>query len=172
MAPRLTLRPDLEVWAARTFLGPQVARIRDDAADAAARYAPDAKTWGTARDERVRPTHVDADFQTIPANLRYRVGRPGGVGEELARVPRDPDLSAANRINCRCDSAGVPQAIARTVHGTDVVVVGTTARAEVVAVFHRVVESEYPEAPDSGGGWMRRALVETATLTRSRLGTR
>jgi hypothetical protein len=41
--------------------------------DRAQRNAPDGKVWVTAHDERVRPSHVHADGQVVPDNLRYLI---------------------------------------------------------------------------------------------------
>lgn len=165
----LELRGDLEEMVAAKFARPAVARLLDEAAEQVRRRAPEAKVWVTARDEKVRPTHVQADSQTIPDNLRYRVPHPT-LADELARHPGDPNLSPANRQNCRCTSAALPGAIAATVAKGPVLVTGTTVRGEVSATFHRVVESEYPSQGDSGGGWMRAALRATAATTRARPG--
>ena len=114
-----------------------------------------------AQDERVRPTHRDADGQTIPDNLRYVIEKASG-GAELARAPRDPDLSVGNRIACRCLSVAVPGAVAERVGTSDVVLTGTAARATVSVQFPRIVESEHPDVGDGGGGWARRSIEETA----------
>ena len=52
--------------------------------------------WATARDERVRISHADADGQRVP------VDQPFEVGGELLDHPGDPKGSAGNIINCRC----------------------------------------------------------------------
>lgn len=166
----LTLRADIEQVVANAFARPAVERIRDEAADQVRRHAPPAKVWVTARDERVRPTHVETDSQMIPDNLRYRVPHPRLMVDELARGPRDPDLSPGNREGCRCQSFEVRDAIARTVTTSPAMVTGPTVRASVSATFARLVESEYPSAGDERGGWFRQALRDTAAATRARSG--
>lgn len=121
----------------------------------------------SARDERVRPSHVEVDGSDIPANLRYQVPRPDGGGHELADAPRDPALSPGNRLGpCRCESIAVPGAIARTVVEGPVLVQGPRVSATVTATYNRLIESEYPGAGDEGGGWMRAALRRTADGSR------
>lgn len=112
-------------------------------------------------DERVRPTHVAADGQIIPANLRYLLDKPRG-GTELGRVPRDPNLSAANTANCRCHSLAVPDALRRSIHASHTRVQGPRVQAQVYTDFPRAPESEFPHGDDTGGGWLRQAVREVA----------
>ena len=56
------------------------------------------KEWSAAKDERTRETHTEANAQRVPFDKPYTVG-----GED-AMYPRDPNLSAAERIQCRCAS--------------------------------------------------------------------
>ena len=58
------------------------------------------KLWVTRGDERVRPSHVVADFQVQPIDQAFT------VGGSLLRFPGDSELgaSAAETINCRCNS--------------------------------------------------------------------
>lgn len=53
-------------------------------------------TWLTFKDQRARNHHVDADGQTI------KKGQLFNVDGELLRWPGDPNGSAGNIINCRC----------------------------------------------------------------------
>lgn len=159
--------PQLNARVSERFARPAVMRIQDALADAIRRNAPDAALWMSARDERVRPTHVEADGQTVPDNLRYVLTHPSTGGHELARAPRDPDLSVGNRINCRCISAALVGAIAERVAKGDVQVVGPRVRATVSVSYPRVVESEHPGPDDGGGGWVRQAIVETAARIRT-----
>lgn len=59
------------------------------------------KEWLTARDERVRPAHAEADGQIV------RINEPFMVGGEYLMQPGDPSGSAKNTINCRCISIPV-----------------------------------------------------------------
>lgn len=92
--------PRLDERVAAKYAVPEARRLADQLADRVRANAPNAGIWITAHDERVRPTHVEADGQTIPDNLRYILTHPSHGGEELAQAPRDPDLSIGNRINC------------------------------------------------------------------------
>lgn len=144
----------------------EVHRLTGDLLDACRLHAPGARVWVTAHDERVRQTHADADAQAIPANLRFILDKVNQTGIELARVPRDPNLSQANSINCRCVDVEIPDAVAASFERSDVTVMGPVARAEVSSQFPRVVESEFPGAGDSGGGWARAALDQVAAAHR------
>jgi hypothetical protein len=133
-------------------------------------YAPPAKVWVTAHDERVRPTHRDADRQQIPGNLRYVLAIPGKDGapsgrSELAAAPRDPNLTAANRFGCRCLSIELPGIIAAAIR-VSTTVHGTTITGRVSVHYPRVPESNNPSPPDSGGGWLNRALRQAARAGR------
>jgi hypothetical protein len=55
------------------------------------------KRWLSARDNRVRDDHVDADGQTVPMDQDFEV-----CGGQRAHYPGDPSLSVDCRINCRC----------------------------------------------------------------------
>lgn len=162
---RLELRRDLDKLVAERFAAPHVERVTERIRDDARRRAPNAKRWVSMRDDRVRPTHVVADGQMVPANVPFRVPRPqilsGAVtGEvELAMRPRDPALSAANAANCRCAAPDVPEALRASIHATDVEVIGARARAEVYSEFPHAVESEHA---DTNGDWMGGALAAAA----------
>lgn len=54
------------------------------------------KQWLTAEDDKVRPTHVDADGQTVP------IDQPFLVGGESLDYPGDPAGSDEETCNCRC----------------------------------------------------------------------
>lgn len=129
--------------------------------------APSVKTWITVQDERVRVTHRHADGQTVPANLRYLLEHPSGNNwdepdgsHELARAPRDPNLSLGNRLYCRCISADLVGVIASRVRRGEPLITGTSATVEVSVEFPRIVESEHPGSGDSGGGWAARSIEE------------
>jgi hypothetical protein len=141
--------------------------ITDQLLEAVRASAPDVRVWVTAHDERVRKTHEDADTQVIPENLRFILDKPGTTSTELARAPRDPNLSQANSINCRCIDVDVPNVIATTFHRTDVEVLGPRTTAEVYSRFPRVIESEFPGQGDGGGGWAAGALNRVATAHRN-----
>ncbi|QSI49960.1 hypothetical protein [Thermobispora bispora] len=182
---RTSIRGDL---AARLAAGPvarHVHRVAEAIARQARQNAPPAKTWITAHDERVRPSHNAAHGQTIPANLPYRLpktvyvrkgrgsdGRainPGGgwklaPGHDLADKPRDPRLPVHQRINCRCTSREVPGAVAAGITASEPDVTPTRVSATVTARFPRVGESELA---DHGGGWFREAARTVAARYRA-----
>ena len=54
------------------------------------------KRWTTADDERVRPSHEEAEGQTVP------MSHPFTVGGALLDYPGDPDGPDAEVIQCRC----------------------------------------------------------------------
>lgn len=168
------IRSDL---IAKLAAGP-VRRIVDQVTDEAVRelrdQVPDAKSWQTEADERVRPAHDKAHGQTLPENLLYRVpkqiyvrkGRgkngkalnPAGgwkivPGWDLAEKPRDPRLPEDQTIRCRCESLPGPGLIAEHVGRGPVRVTRTSARATAHVRFTRIAESEFDET----GGWLARA---------------
>ena len=59
------------------------------------------KRWVAHHDEITRPTHLDADGQTVPLASTFSVGRDALV------VPGDPAGSPAEAYNCRCVIVGV-----------------------------------------------------------------
>lgn len=154
--------PQLDERVAARWAVPEVRRLADQLADRIRVNVPDAGVWITAQDERVRPTHVEADGQAIPNNLRYILNRADHNGQEMARAPRDPGLHIANRVNCRCLGADWPGAIAEHVRAGDVITRGARAAATVSVSFNRIVESEHPGSQDGGGGWLRRSIQEVA----------
>jgi hypothetical protein len=154
--------PALDVRVAERFAVPKVRELADALAARIRANVPDAGVWMTAQDERVRPTHRDADGQEIPDNLRYILDHPNHEGQELARVPGDPDLSLENRINCRCLALRIEGLIAEHVATGDTVLAGPQARATVSVSFPRIVESENPGPEDGGGGWLARSVAEVA----------
>lgn len=184
---RFESRPDLDQIIAATVGRRAVDRMKGQVESGARRRAPDAKAWITARDERVRPSHADADGQTIPDNLRYQLKRmtyvrkgrdehgkainPAGGwketdGYDLAHEPRDPRLPDEQKLNCRCESAPLPEAVARSIHATETVVESTKARAEVESYFNRVAESEFGTGEDHGLYFMTLAAREAAARLR------
>lgn len=184
---RVELRKDLDAVVAR-MVQPLVDRLTEDVAAEARRKAPAAKAWITADDERVRPSHADADGQTIPANLRFKLRkqvyiRGGGRGSrvpghtalnahafDLAREPRDADLPAEQREGCRCIAVELPGLIARKVHASRAVVDGTRVWGRVEVRFTRIVESEHGTSKDEAARFMGAALDTVAARWRARAG--
>lgn len=60
--------------------------------------------WLSARDNRVRPSHEEADGQIVD------IGEPFQVGEEELMFPGDPDGSIEEVINCRCVAIPITEA--------------------------------------------------------------
>lgn len=163
-------RPGLDEAVALRVALPAVRRVAAQVRDGAQRNAPDGAVWVTAHDERVRPSHVHADGQVIPDNLRYLIPKVNTgndlndirAGYDQAKAPRDPNLPIGNRINCRCVSVPLRGVIARAIQLEDAHAYGTHVSARVSVRFPRVVESEHPSEPDRGGGWFLSAVRETA----------
>lgn len=184
MATRVDLDRDLDRVVAERIAGPAVARLAEQVQRAAQRLAPDAKTWVTAHDERVRYSHRETDTQMVPENLRYllpavvyvpkgrgRDGKainPGGGWRPVpgrtdpARVPRDPDLPVHQRVNCRCRSVTVPGVIARSIRLGPVEVTAVAASAQVFTRFPRAAEAEFGTSGDRGAHFMGGAVREVA----------
>lgn len=57
------------------------------------------KGWLAEDDHRTRPTHREADGQTVP------IGQPFQIDGHAADYPGDPDLPIDERIWCRCGVA-------------------------------------------------------------------
>jgi Phage Mu protein F like protein len=99
-----TLAPARAIMLARTDLislsnganQAVVGILNEAAAEAGEDPAVQSKTWLATNDARTRPTHSDADGQTVPFDQPYDVG-----GEDLM-YPGDPDGSDEEVINCRC----------------------------------------------------------------------
>lgn len=67
-----------------------------DAADALGEYGPVAKTWSAFIDRRTRPSHAQANEQTVAFAEPFIVG-----GTPMDR-PHDPLAPAEEVVNCRC----------------------------------------------------------------------
>lgn len=166
LAVRFEARKGLDEEIARRIVAPRVRRALDMLQDAAQGNAPAVKTWVTMRDERVRPSHFEADTQTIPANLRFRLRAADG-GVDLARHPRDPDLPAAQAANCRCTDPETPHLLSESIHSTHVSVAGTRVDGSVETRFPRAAESEFGTSEDEAAHFMTNALREVALRLRS-----
>lgn len=163
--PTTTFRPgpQLSERVAARWAVPEAHRLTQQLVDRVKANVPPAHIWITVRDDRVRPTHVSTDGQSIPGNLRFEVEHPREDNTyEMAREPRDAALSLSNRINCRCRLHRDPGMIGETVASSGVLLQGTRATATVSVNFHRIVESEHPGSGDDGGGWLARSVAEVA----------
>jgi SPP1 gp7 family putative phage head morphogenesis protein len=61
------------------------------------------KTWVAVEDERTRPTHSQADGQTVSMDEYF------DVGDDQLLFPGDPNGSAEEVINCRCTVIYTPE---------------------------------------------------------------
>lgn len=166
MAARFEPKPGLDAEIAKRIVAPHVRRAVDMLEDSARAKAPPVKIWVTMRDERVRPSHFKADAQAVPANLRFRLEAADG-SVDLARHPRDPNLPAAQRINCRCDDPEAQHLLAESIHKTDVQVAGAVVTGGVETGFPRAPESEFGTDEDTAAHFFTNALHEVALRLRS-----
>lgn len=166
MVNRFEPRAGLDEMIAQRIARPRMHRILDMLHDEVASRAPDAKTWVTMRDERVRVSHFKADTQTIPENLRFILERADST-RDLARAPRDPSLPTDQRAGCRCDAPTLPGIIRESVHRSDVDVNGTLVSGSVESRFPRIIESETGTSEDEGTHFMHQAVTEVAARLRA-----
>ncbi|MEU5978433.1 hypothetical protein [Streptomyces sp. NPDC047315] len=139
----------LEEQLAR-MLAPAVQRIARQVEIEAKRFAPPTKRWVTVGDDRVRPTHVEANGQEIPENLRFKLDsmqwdiEHRGVGAHTYMLkPGDRSSRAvANLKNCRCSAHKDPQGIARHINTGPPVVAGKRVTVTVSVQAPLVVEAE------------------------------
>lgn len=59
------------------------------------------KTWNSFFDDLVRPWHAQMNLITLQDKELFEVPNGDG-GIDLAKGPRDPNMSPSNIINCRC----------------------------------------------------------------------
>lgn len=132
------------------MLAPAVHRIAVQVEIEAKRLAPPTKRWVTMGDDKVRPTHVKAQGQEVPGNLRFSINsmqwdrEHRGLGKFTYMIePRDQTSRAiANLRNCRCTTHKDPDGIARTINTGQPVVTGKTVTVTVSAQGPMVVEAE------------------------------
>lgn len=174
---RVELRRDLNAVVAKMAVE-AVTRLAQAVADEGKDRAPDAKIWISRDDAKVRPAHVKAHHQTIPANLRFKLPKQRyerGVGTivvldefDLARKPRDPKLPADQSKNCRCLSVTMTALIARRITTTPAVVTGTQVRAQVSVRFLRIIESEHGTDQDKAARFLGGAVDAVAARLRAK----
>jgi hypothetical protein len=171
MTSRFEPHAGLDAVVAQRWAYPAVDRALERMHDLARAGAPPVRVWITARDDRVRDTHVETDGQAIPDNLRFKLPSTHGFGHDLARYPRDPELPTAQSINCRCDDPTLPDLLRRSIHRTVPMLQGNRVTGEVYTHFPRAAESEFGSHGDPPARYMTRALQQTAasmTSTRAR----
>ncbi|PNG22429.1 hypothetical protein [Streptomyces cahuitamycinicus] len=146
---KFTPAPGLEEALAR-MVAPHVHRIARQVQFEAQRLAPPTKRWVTMGDDRVRPTHVKAQGQVVPGNLRFAINsmdwdrRHRGVGPKTYMLePRDQTSRAvANLKNCRCATHTDPQGISRHINTGQPVISGKKVTVTVSVAAPMVVEAE------------------------------
>lgn len=146
---KFTPNPALESLLAQ-MIAPHVQRIAHQVEVEAKRLAPPTKRWVTMADSRVRPTHIQAQGQVVPDNLRFTINsmdwdrRHRGVGANTYMLqPRDASSRAvANLKNCRCTTAVDPEGIARNISTGQPVITGKKVTVTVTARGPMVVEAE------------------------------
>ncbi|MFE6185463.1 hypothetical protein ACFQ6U_13660 [Streptomyces sp. NPDC056465] len=132
------------------MLAPAVQRIARQVEIEAKRLAPPTKTWVTVGDDKVRPTHVNAQGQVVPGNLRFELDsmqwdiEHRGVGAHTYMLqPGDRSSRAiANLKNCRCSMHRDPDGIARHINTGQPVVTGKKVTVTVSVQAPKVVEAE------------------------------
>lgn len=132
------------------MLAPAVQRIAHQVEIEAKRLAPPTKRWVTVGDDKVRPTHVEAQGQVVPGNLRFELNSMDwdiehrGVGAHTYMLePRDrTSLAIANLKNCRCTTHKDPDGIARHINTGQPVVAGKKVTVTVSVQAPMVVEAE------------------------------
>ncbi|MGY4934913.1 hypothetical protein ACWD7T_28140 [Streptomyces sp. 900116325] len=157
------------------MLAPAVQRIAHQVEIEAKRLAPPTKRWVTMGDDKVRPTHVAAQGQVVPGNLRFELNsmrwdiEHRGVGAHTYMVePGDRSSRAiANLKNCRCTTHKDPDGIARHINTGQPVVAGKKVTVTVSVQAPMVVEAEvgtvYPgNLVADGAHFMSRAAAMVA----------
>lgn len=172
MVSRFIPARDLDVQVAAKLAFPFVDRLSEELLGPAKAYAPDAKTWLTVRDEKVRHSHAETDGQTVPENLRYKVPSTTGVGTDLGRKPRDPALPFLNRVECRCESIPLPGVIAASINKMPTLLQGTRVSGGIETSFERAAEAHEGTSEDSAVPFFARALSEVAAAHRGARRTR
>lgn len=157
--------PGLDRIVAEKIAAPRLRRVLDMLHDEARHRAPTTRVWVTARDDRVRPSHRDADTQVVPDNLRFLLPTP--TGHDLARYPRDPALPPGQRYGCRCDDPTLPDLLRDTIQTSDLHITGNRVSGEVYTRFPRAAESNYASPPDAPSHFMDGALMEVAARLRN-----
>ncbi|NGO67894.1 hypothetical protein [Streptomyces boncukensis] len=146
---KFTPTPGLEAMVVR-MVAPHIQRVARQVEVEAKRLAPPTKRWVTVADDKVRPTHISAQGQTVPDNLRFTVSSMDwdrhhrGVGPSTYMLqPRDESSRAvANLKNCRCTTMVDPQGIARNITTGQPIVTGKKVTVTVTARGPMVVEAE------------------------------
>jgi hypothetical protein len=163
---RFTAAPRLDSVVAR-MIAPEVDRIAEQVASAAAKNAPLVKGWRTQGDALVRPWHRSANRQKAPANLRFiidhspRKNIPKMPGSELLRFPRDPQAYYLQTKDCRCYLEWNHE-LAESIAADRAVAAGTRVSGKVSTTYPRAAESEFGTDNDPPARFMGRGIKDVA----------
>ncbi|GGW95221.1 hypothetical protein [Streptomyces noursei] len=146
---KFTLNPALDTMLAR-MIAPHIRRIAHQVEIEAKRLAPPTKRWVTVADDEVRPTHIRAQAQVVPGNLRFTINsmdwdrKHRGVGRStyMLRPGDESSRAVANLKNCRCTTAIDPEGIARNISTGQPIITGKKVAVTVTARGPMVVEAE------------------------------
>jgi hypothetical protein len=156
---------------------PKVQEAAEEVARRARAHAPALKMWQTMEDAKVRHTHVKANKQQVPVNLRFTIKsmdwdiQHRGVGPWTYMLfPRDESSRAlANLLNCRCVLRFDKDGVGKYVKTTEARAEGAKATAKVVAEGNLVVQAEYGDVypfgnHSEGAFFMGRAAAEVQAM--------
>ncbi|MBG7704921.1 hypothetical protein HCJ76_44370 [Streptomyces sp. MC1] len=146
---KFTAVPGLEERLA-VMIAPKVEEIGRRVERQAKVFAPPTKKWVTVADNDMRPTHVAANGQEVPDNLRFQINSMQwdrdhrGVGPmTYMKFPRDESSRAvANLKNCECRADKIPDGISKNIRTLPPVVSGSKVTVTVVAEGEWVVAAE------------------------------
>lgn len=166
------------------MVAPDVRKYADRVKDNAQKLAPQAKTWVTVGDGKVRPTHVHAGADAawnrdIPENLRFKLPsmtwdmtdeESNHLGADTwMQHPRDWSSGAvANILDCRCVAIYDKAIIRNSIRTEATRIEGARVSITVSATGNRIVASEFgepydqPAPPAVGLRWMGRAAALAA----------
>jgi hypothetical protein len=135
------------------------------AAAASLEDGPKYKTWLSAGDDRVRPTHVDANGQVVPIDAPYKFAE----GVEL-QYPGDPSGPDGETINCRCVSVFTDTPTATLAHSSAGGIHDqpmTQYDAPVAAAgFTEALHPRYQRGDKRGGEFAPKDGTSSATATK------
>ncbi|MEU9925154.1 hypothetical protein AB0H51_28365 [Streptomyces griseoluteus] len=146
---KFTAVPGLEERLA-VMIAPKVEEIGRRVERQAKVFAPPTKKWVTVRDNDMRRTHIAANGQEVPGNLRFEINSMQwdrdhrGIGAKTyMRFPKDESSRAvANLKNCECRADTIPDGISKNIRTTPPVVAGAKVTVTVVAEGRGVVAAE------------------------------
>jgi hypothetical protein len=146
---KFTVAPGLEERLA-LMIAPKVEEIGRRVERQARILAPPTKRWVTVADHDMRRTHIQANGQEVPDNLRFEINSMQwdrdhrGVGPKTyMKFPRDESSRAvANLKNCECRADKIPDGISKNIRTLPPVVTGQKVTVTVVAEGQWVVAAE------------------------------